>query len=156
MAGGVVSNENTGGAHAHPWILLDSKIAMGGVLFQEREKPYPTTLGEGSEWAYHNNTYLFSVTGRYTVGYGHWQAAYQSNQAFTEANFWLAYQAMLQFTDENGYEMDIDPDTLIYFPTDTAVVRRVLKKTGLYWDGTGAVDSAARGMIKNLVPCAYI
>ena len=32
VAGGVISNENVAGAHPNPWILLDSKIDMGGVL----------------------------------------------------------------------------------------------------------------------------
>lgn len=156
VGAGVIPNEDLMGANPHPWILFDSKIDMGGVLFQERKKPYATTLGAGSEWAYHNNTYLFSGNSRYVIGYGHWQAAYMSNQAFTEAFFWAAYNAMLAFVDANGYEIGVDPDTLIYHPADTALVRRILKKTGLYWDGTGAVDSAARGVIRNLVPCAYL
>lgn len=165
VGGGVDSNINTG-AGQPLWILMDSTMFMGGVIVQTRQMPYATTFGPGSEWAALQNTYLFMHTARFGFGYGMWQAAYWTDLAFTEANFWTIYEDFLTFTDANGNLIGAVPDTIIYHTSLTAEVRRILMRPnsqqGLY-SIAGAtatsdvtVDTVAPGVITNFIPSGYL
>ena len=167
VGGGTDSNINTGAAQPL-WILADSRLVklFGGVIVQERQAPYATTFGPGSEWATLQNTYLFMHTARYGFGYGMWQSMYWTDLAFTEANFWTIYEDMCTFTDANGNYLGVKPDTIIYNTGLTAEVRRILMRPnsqqGLYSiDGATStsdvvVDTVAPGVITNFISTPYL
>jgi len=154
---GVVSNTSFGAAQPR-WILMDSSMYMGGILVQMRSNPKATTLGPGSEWAELQKSYLFMADARYAFGYGMWQSCFYSDAAFTEANFFTAYEAMRSFLNADGTPLNPVPDTLIYDPNITAEVRRIVAKGGLYETGAAgaAVDTVVPGMIKNYISSAYL
>ncbi|MBF0445087.1 MAG: Mu-like prophage major head subunit gpT family protein [Magnetococcales bacterium] len=147
---GDVSNIQTGSSPA--WYLLDTTQPLKPLIFQEREK-YSLIAKEdpkSSDHVFMRDEYLYGATTRCNVGYGFWQTAFGSQAELTEANFDLAYDAMvsqIRRDDEEGkVPLGIKPNLLVVGASNrkkAAEILSVARKT----DGT---DNVNQGLVKIL------
>ena len=131
----VWSNYTAAGG-VHPWVLMDSKAPLHGMIYQEREAPkFDEILGLDSEYCKTTNRVQYGANARYVVGYGDPSTCYMSCAAITEANLVAAYEAMLAYTDDEGRPLNRVPDTIIFDPTLWAEFAALILKENR-WDGT--------------------
>lgn len=61
------------------WYLLDTKLPLKPLIFQDRMPVEFTSLESNSESGFMRDQYMYGVRARYNVGYGPWQFAYCNN-----------------------------------------------------------------------------
>lgn len=61
------------------WYLLDTKLPLKPLIFQDRMPVEFTSLEDSSEAGFIRDQYLYGVRARYAVGFGPWQFAYCNN-----------------------------------------------------------------------------
>lgn len=115
------------------WYLMDTSRALKPLVRQVRQKPVFNTLTDiNSERVFMLDEVLYGVKTREAAGYGFWQMAFASREAFDGDAFAKAYLAMS--TQEGDYDkkLTIKPKILLV-PTsleDTARILMTAEKIG--------------------------
>lgn len=151
VAGASVSN--TGGGASYPWFLLDTTKAVKPFIFQSRTQPQLVRMDRADdEEVFNRKKYRYGVDYRGAVGYGLWQLAYGSKTALTMSLFQAAYEAMVQFKNDEGVPLGITPNLLVVHPAYTFEAREIVMAEYI-GAGTneGSKTNIARGMVDLLV-----
>lgn len=121
-----VSNRQDGAGEA--WILADLSRPLKPFIFQKR-RDYAFTSKEDartSDRVFMRDEYLYGVDARVSAGFGFWQMAFGSKAALNSANLRAAFQAMTNFTDDEGRKLGIKPTHLIVGNTNQFAARDLL------------------------------
>lgn len=130
---GTQSNYDAGSGPA--WYLMDMSTSMRPLIFQMRQKPqFIAKNSLTDDESFHRKRHLFGVDARYNVGYGMWQYIFRSNEALSEANFEIAWEAMSNMVAPNGKPMNIMPTHLVV-PVSLAMDARRLVTAKLVGGG---------------------
>ena len=124
------SVSNWGGGSSNQWCLLDTKKPLRPMIFQDRRKPRLIMLDDPNnvEHVFKTGEVVFGGDARYAVGFGPWQLAYGSKDTLNATNLDAAHDAMIQFKDDEGRTLNIEPDLLIVGPSNRAAARDILNK----------------------------
>lgn len=130
--GTAVSTSNFGGGSGTPWFLLDTSRAIKPLILQERKKPVFTSMTKNDdEGVFMSNEYRYGVDARYEAGYGLWQLAFGSKQAFNAASFEAAYDALRGLKADGGRPMGNKGNLLVYPTSLRSAVEAVILKENL-------------------------
>lgn len=116
--GGTTSVSNVQAGAETPWFLLDTSRAYKPLIYQRRI-PYAlqSKTDDSDEEVFNNDTFLYGVRGRSSMGFGLWQLAYASKAELTPANYEAARAAMMAFTGDEGRPLNIKPDLFVGPPS---------------------------------------
>jgi phage major head subunit gpT-like protein len=144
-----VSNYQAGAGA--PWFLLCTKRVVKPLIWQKRQEYRFTPLFNPTDPnVFFNRKFIYGVDGRGNAGYGLWQLAFGSKAELTPANFEAAYQAMLEFKNDNGLPMGIVPDLLVVPPSYRATGKRIVETKFQFASSTGG-DNINYGAAELLV-----
>lgn len=113
--GAVASVSNFQAGAGELWILADLSRPLKPFIFQKR-RDYAFTAKEDaktSDLVFMRDQYVYGVDARVSAGFGFWQMAYGSKEAMSATNLRAAYNAMRDFTDDEGRKLGIKPTHLI-------------------------------------------
>jgi phage major head subunit gpT-like protein len=108
-----VSNYQSGGGEM--WILADLSRPLKPFIFQKR-RDYAFTSKEdakSSDMVFMRDEYVYGVDARVSAGFGFWQMAFGSKATLDATNLRAAYNAMRDYTDDEGRKLGIKPTHLI-------------------------------------------
>jgi phage major head subunit gpT-like protein len=127
--GGTQSNIDAGGAGPR-WWLMDTSRSIKPVIYQTRKDPTVVNVElPTAEAVFMRRELLFGVEARSAWGYGWWQTAFQSNQTLNDANFDAAFEAMMQFEDDDeGERLGIRPTLLVVSANNRGPALDILEK----------------------------
>lgn len=128
----------TAAGGGNPWVVMDSKAALHGMIFQQREAPsFDLLLGLESEYCKQTNNIMWGSKGRWVVGYGDPSTCFQSHQPVTEANLTLAIDALGALLDDELRPLNRSADTVICDKTLESQFKRLINKERIF-DPVGA------------------
>jgi phage major head subunit gpT-like protein len=151
IAGANVSN--SGGGASYPWFLLDTTKGIKPFLFQQRTQPTLTRQDRpDDENMFLRKKFRYGVDYRGAVGYGLWQLAYGSKTTLTTSLFQAAYNAMIQYKNDEGVALGITPNLLVVHPSYTFTAKEILEADFLL-DTTvgGSKSNVNKGLVDLLV-----
>ncbi len=150
VAGANVSN--SGGGASYPWFLLDTTKGIKPFIFQQRTQPTLTRQDRpDDENMFIRKKFRYGVDYRGAVGYGLWQLAYGSKTTLTTALFQAAYNAMIQYKNDEGVPLGITPNLLVVHPAYTFTAKEILEADFLGVTGEGTKSNVNKGMVDLLV-----
>lgn len=121
-----VSNFQAGGGDL--WVLADLSRPLKPWIFQKR-RDYSFVAQEDAKTSQHvfmTDQYLYGVDARVSAGFGFWQMAFGSKATLDVANIKAAFEAMTNFTDDEGRLLGIRPTHLIVGNTNLFRARDIL------------------------------
>ena len=119
---------NSGGGNETAWFLMDLSRAIKPIILQIRKKPqFVARTRVNDDNVFYQNKYIYGVDDRKNVGFGLWQLAYGSKQAFSDVSYAAARAAMQGYTNEAGKPLGIRPTHLVHGPSLEGDVRKILK-----------------------------
>lgn len=108
-----VSNYQTGSKPA--WYLLCTKRPVKPLIYQPREDYQIDVLDDSKDQnVFMKDEALYGVKGRGNAGFALWQLAYCSKAELNKENFEAAMAAMKKLKGDNGKNLNIMPDMLVY------------------------------------------
>lgn len=134
--GAVASVSNYQAGAGELWILADLSRPLKPFIFQKR-RDYAFTAKEDaktSDLVFMRDQYVYGVDARVSAGFGFWQMAYGSKETLNAANLRAAYNAMRDFTDDEGRKLNIKPTHLIVGNGNYFAARDILMSEEI--DGT--------------------
>lgn len=123
-----VSVSNMQAGSGETWILADLSRPLKPFIFQQR-RGYEFTRkedGSTSDHVFMRDEYLYGVDARVAAGFGFWQMAFASKAELTDVNLRAAYNAMREFTDDEGRPLGVKPTHIIVGNTNYFAARDVL------------------------------
>ena len=125
VGSGVQSND--GGGSGIAWYLLDLSRAMKPFIFQARQEPnFITKVSPSDESVFIRKMYQYGADRRDNAGYGLWQLLFGSKVTLNSANFKIARNAMMAFTDDAGKPLGVKPTHILVPPTLKEEAKKIL------------------------------
>lgn len=125
--GNVASVANTDGGGGAPWFLMDSRMLLKPILFQERKKPEFVYLDKPTDGpVFTKKKHVYGVDSRDNVGFGFWQGIWGSKQTLDPTNYAAARAALIGMTGDYGRPLGIMPDLLIVTGTNESAGRKIV------------------------------
>lgn len=97
-----------------PWFLMDTTRPLKPLVRQVRQKAIFNALDDvNSERVFMLDQVLYGAKSREAAGYGFWQLAFASKEAFGSDSFKEAYDAMTSQEGDHGKKLAIKPNILL-------------------------------------------
>ncbi|KWT81146.1 Mu-like prophage major head subunit gpT family protein [Candidatus Magnetominusculus xianensis] len=124
---GSASVSNYGGGAGTAWYLLDVSRSIKPLVFQVREETEFVALDRPEDVnVFMRNEYFYGARRRDNAGFGLWQLAYCSKQSLDATNYAAARAAMLQFKDDSGRPLGVNPGLLVVSPSQEGEARALM------------------------------
>lgn len=110
--GANVSNFTPGANPA--WYVFDTNLPVKPLIWGERVAPKMTPRTDPADpFVFDKDEHLWGVRARGGAGYGLWQGAYKSKSTLDAANFEAAVTQMRMRADEEGENLDVQPNLVV-------------------------------------------
>jgi phage major head subunit gpT-like protein len=132
------SNEDEA-ASVDPWFVCDSRVLPLIVLDHQRvviENQFDAAM---STHVFLEDEYLMGLRGDQGVAYTVPQACFRNTETFSEAELDSTIDTMLAYVTDQGEPLKVNPDTIIYGPSNRAVIEELILE-----DRKGSGDSNRR------------
>ncbi len=125
--GVVQSVANTDGGSGAAWFLMDSRMLLKPIIFQERKKPEFVYMDKPNDApVFNRKKHVYGVDSRDNVGFGFWQGIWGSKQTLDATNYAEARAAIMNMTGDFGRPLGLVPDVLICDATNESKARKLL------------------------------
>jgi len=150
VGGGTVSN--TGGGSGTPWYLLDLNNQVRPLILQWRKKPEFVALDDPKdENVFMRKKFRYGVDDRKNVGFTFWQLAWGDKQALNAANFKAAYQAMMEFKNDEGDPLGVVPTHLVVPPSLMETAKKLINSDLVATDAGGVENNPWKDIVEVMV-----
>lgn len=125
--GQITTVANTDGGAGAPWFLMCTNEVIKPIIYQERQAAKFVSLDKpDDENVFMNKTYIYGSESRNGAGYGFWQQAWGSKQAFNAANYETARTALQSMKADHGRPLALTPNLLVVGPSNESAALKLI------------------------------